>query len=167
MTTLREKRHRQCLDNITRLTGQREEMFRRLTIVHTRLADERRRLGRLQKMLATFPDKPAVERPRGHAVLADLGATLGPAIREAAQDAGIIPAIVEEIADDPIPAFLRREPKPIKTDADRRAEIEAENAARKTAKARGRIAKLKAKQAGETRKMPLTGRDALKRIREG
>ena len=57
--------------------------------------------------------------------------------------------------------------KPIKTDADRRAEIEAENAARKTAKARGRIAKLKAKQAGETRKMPLSGRDALKAIREG
>jgi hypothetical protein len=158
MTTLREKRHRQCLDTITRLTGQREEMFRRLTIVHTRLADERRRLGRLQKLLATFPDKPAVERPRGHAVLADLGATLGPAIREAAQDAGIIPAIMEEIADDPIPAFLDRRKtvedtiRQVGKDAQRRAEIMAENAARKTAKARGRIAKMKAKQSGETRR---------------
>jgi hypothetical protein len=60
-----------------------------------------------------------------------------------------------------IPAFLRRDQK----DAAARAEIEATNAERKKRKTIARIAKMKAKDAGELRKMPLTGKAALAAIR--
>jgi len=45
-------------------------------------------------------------------------------------------------------------------------EIREEQANRKTAKARGRIATMKAKQAGDTKRMPLTGKAALAALRE-
>lgn len=63
-----------------------------------------------------------------------------------------------------IPDFLRRQ-----TDADVAAAnaIKAEQAAVAKAKAQGRIAKMKAKKSGETRKMPLTGKAALALINEG
>ena len=38
---------------------------------------------------------------------------------------------------------------------------------RRLAKSRARIAKLKAKQRGDLKRMPLSGRDALKAIRRG
>lgn len=64
-------------------------------------------------------------------------------------------------ADDlTIPDFLKR-------DVVARMTIEAANAERKRTKAQVRIEKLKAKQSGETRKVPLTGKDALRFIREG
>ena len=44
-------------------------------------------------------------------------------------------------------------------------QIRAEQAELKKLKARGRIAKMKAKQSGELRKMPLTGKAALAAIR--
>jgi hypothetical protein len=58
---------------------------------------------------------------------------------------------------------LRRQPK-----LDPVAEqIAAEQAETKKKKAQGRIAKMKAKKSGETRKMPLTGKAALEAIRNG
>ena len=57
-----------------------------------------------------------------------------------------------------IPDFLKR-------DKAARVEIEQQNAERKRTKAQVRIEKMKAKQSGDTRKVPLTGRDALKFIR--
>jgi hypothetical protein len=60
---------------------------------------------------------------------------------------------------DEIPSFLRRSPDPI-------AEaIKAGQAETKRLKAKGRIAKMKAKQAGDLKKMPLTGNAALAAIR--
>jgi hypothetical protein len=64
-----------------------------------------------------------------------------------------------------IPAPFRRVPNA--ADDAARAEIAAQQAGRKTAKARGRIAKLKADQSGERRKMPLSGKDALDLINAG
>jgi len=46
-------------------------------------------------------------------------------------------------------------------DAAAAAEIRAAQAARKLAKARCRIEKMKAKMAGDLKRMPLTGRQAL------
>jgi hypothetical protein len=63
--------------------------------------------------------------------------------------------------DDDIPAFLRRQ-KPGNPIGD---QIKAEIEEKKKAKARGRIATMKAKQSGDTRKMPLTGKAALAAIR--
>jgi hypothetical protein len=61
-----------------------------------------------------------------------------------------------------IPAFLRRQtPDPVAE------QIKAEQAETKKKKARGRIEKMKAKQSGDTKKMPLTGRAALDAIRNG
>ena len=62
--------------------------------------------------------------------------------------------------DTAIPAFLQR--KRLEPAA---AQIVAEQAARSKAKAAGRIATMKAKKAGETKRMPLTGRAALAAIR--
>jgi hypothetical protein len=64
-----------------------------------------------------------------------------------------------------IPAPFRRVPNA--ADDAARAEIAAQQAERKTAKARGRVAKLKANQSGERRKMPLSGKDALDLINAG
>lgn len=59
-----------------------------------------------------------------------------------------------------IPEFLRRQaPDPAIE------QIREEQAAIKTAKARGRIEKMKAKQRGDLKKMPLSGRAALDHIR--
>jgi hypothetical protein len=55
--------------------------------------------------------------------------------------------------DTGIPAFLQR-------DKAIAAEIKAEVADRKKRKARGRVAKMLAKKAGETTRMPLAGREA-------
>jgi hypothetical protein len=72
------------------------------------------------------------------------------------------PAPVIPVSDD-IPAFLRHqsEPSPI---AD---QIRQEQAETKKKKATGRIAKMKAKQSGETKRMPLSGKAALDAIRNG
>ena len=61
-----------------------------------------------------------------------------------------------------IPAFLQR--KKLDPVAE---QIMAEQEATKKAKAVGRIAKMKAKKSGETRKMPLTGKAALDLINNG
>ena len=150
MTTLREKRHRRCLDSIGRLTEQREHAFRRLAIIHNRLSDERRRLARLQKELGKGP---TLTPERVRAALSEM-----PAVKREAP-----PPSPPELPD--IPDFLRRSKAAEDRDAKVRAEIEAEVAARKAAKTKARIAKMKANLSDETRRMPLTGRAALKRIR--
>jgi hypothetical protein len=62
--------------------------------------------------------------------------------------------------DTGIPAFLqRRKLDPVAE------QIMADQAETKRLKARGRIAKMKAKQSGETKRMPLTGKAALAAIR--
>lgn len=67
--------------------------------------------------------------------------------------------------DDPIPTFLDRRPASLAAtiDVDEIAKtlIRDEQAVIKKQRAAGRIAKMKAKQAGETRKMPLQGKAAL------
>lgn len=60
-----------------------------------------------------------------------------------------------------IPDFLRRSPDPVAE------KIREEQAETKRKKARGRIDKLKAKKAGELKKMPLSGKAALDLIRNG
>lgn len=72
-----------------------------------------------------------------------------------------------DLRDEAIPAFLDRRKAGEAKDAARAAEIRAEQAERKKLKARGRIEKMKAKQAGDLKKMPLTGRAALDAIKNG
>jgi len=82
------------------------------------------------------------------------------------------PATEVEIMPEPqakegsgIPDYLDRSKcKPGKTFAETfREEIEAQ----RKQKARGRIARMKAKKSGETKRMPLSGNDALRHINSG
>ena len=75
-----------------------------------------------------------------------------------------VPAPQTEPDDLGIPEFLRRG---IEADKAVRAEIEKQNAERKRTKSQVRIEKMKAKQSGATAQMPLTGKAALKFIKEG
>jgi len=67
-----------------------------------------------------------------------------------------------------IPEFLRRGQAAQKAaDAVVADQIREEQAATKKAKAQGRIAKMKAKKAGDLKKMPLSGKAALDHIDNG
>jgi len=98
---------------------------------------------------------------------AKLAATVKPeplAVTILKEMAAPVPAPVKAAEiDDDIPAFLRRQSSP----SPEAEQIRAEQAATKKKKAAGRIAKMKAKQSGETKRMPLTGRAALEAIRNG
>jgi len=120
------------------------------------------------KRAMTAIDKLEKQRKRIVKARADLAVAppLAKAVERGLQ-AGVQPlppaprAPVPPKIDDDIPAFLRRQDNTSPV-AD---EIRAQRAEIKKAKARGRIATMKAKQSGETRKMPLTGKAALAAIR--
>jgi len=69
--------------------------------------------------------------------------------------------------DDDMPDFLRRRKEGDQRDALAREAILAEQTERKKNKARARIETMKAKKAGDLKKMPLTGKAALDAIRNG
>ena len=68
-----------------------------------------------------------------------------------------------------IPAWLLRRRVDVQKKKDQEAaeQIKAEQVERRRAKSLVRVGKMKAKQRGDTRKMPLSGKDALKFIKEG
>jgi hypothetical protein len=76
----------------------------------------------------------------------------------------VTPDPVKAVPDLAIPAFLKRDTA---ADDAAAAAIKEEQADTKRRKARGRIDKMKAKQRGDLKKMPLSGRAALEAIRNG
>jgi hypothetical protein len=108
---------------------------------------------RLVKRLANLPDL-AIAPPLATAVMSH------PPSLPINSPTGNVPSLNQPI-DTSIPDFLQR--KKLDPVAE---QIAAEQQETKTAKARGRIAKMKAKQSGETRRMPLTGKAALAAIRD-
>jgi len=77
-----------------------------------------------------------------------------------------MPSTGAVLVDDDIPAFLRRGQAAQKAaDTVVAEQIKTEIEEKKRLKAKGRIATMKAKKAGETQKMPLTGKAALAAIR--
>jgi hypothetical protein len=133
-----------------------------------RAVTEIAKLERQRKRLLAKPT-PRAPRPWAHADLADLPATLGPAIREAAQEAPKAAEPVRSLQEADklhIPAFLARG-KIDSGDQETISQIKTEQAETKKAKARGRIEKMKAVKRGDTKKMPLTGKAALDHIRNG
>jgi hypothetical protein len=144
-----------------------------------RIDQQRRRLA--AKTGAPMPTtKPVIAKvaPQRHVTMIGIA---GPAMLPApAPEPEVADAveIVKAVADDgfDIPGFLRRargtpaeqaEAAQRKTDRETADAIRAADAERKTAKARGRIATMKAKKAGDTKRMPLTGKAALDMIRNG
>jgi hypothetical protein len=139
------------LDKLQRVEASLVRWHRRLSRAATaikKLDAQRRRLlvKRAEPVKALPAPKPlAIEAPKPVAL---------PALKT--------PPTVELTAgSEDIPAFLRRS-SPV--DAVAQGMLD-EQADLKKRKARGRIAKLKATQAGETKKMPLTGKAALAAIR--
>jgi hypothetical protein len=143
-------------------------MMKKQTLEHNAAAIKRWR-SRLKRAMSML-DKLEKQRKRLEAK-ADL-AVAPPLAKKVARQASVpaYPTVNSETTlgalsppaeiDTSIPSFLqRKKPDPVV------AEIRAEQEATKKAKARGRIAKMKAKQRGDLKKMPLTGKAALAAIR--
>lgn len=81
-------------------------------------------------------------------------------------DVPMLSALLPPVGDLDIPAQFRR-PVVNKADEAAKQEIIAAQQAKAKTKTRSRIEKLKAKKAGQTKAMPLTGKAALAAIREG
>jgi len=156
MTTLslRDRRHQQARKDLARLEAHRDTMLDKLARLAAKLKAVRRSIERYERTPAPPPvpaTVPAIVEP--------------PAPPPASQPAAVAatPAPASGSFDDlAIPGFLQRS-KPDAAGAAIAAEIEA----KRKAKARGRIEKLKAKKSGATRAMPLTGKAALEKIRAG
>jgi len=132
----------------------------------------KRAIGAIYRLERERKNLARAARPRGSIDLADPIGTIGPAIRESIADQKVTGAPVTMIAvaapeGDGIPDFLDRRKAADKADAEAKAKIEADNAERKKAKALGRIATMKAKKSGDTKRMPLSGRAALDMIKNG
>jgi hypothetical protein len=160
---IRERRHIDAVRLVTNLVDLRERTFDKLVRLNRKLTVARRTLARYEKLIASQPaavtppasPKPTAAKPTASATVET------PAPPPAARPA---PAS----GDLEVPAFLRREPNgPGElADAKAAAEIEAGQKARRTAKSKGRVAKLLATKAGDRRRMPLSGKAALDAIRD-
>jgi hypothetical protein len=167
MTPRQEKRHREINNSLARAQAQREAMIAGLIRAEARLKEMQRARQRLDKAIAKPKPEPVTKPalPEGKPLSADL-------VKQVTEAIGHPP--VKAALDDAIPAFLDRRSVAQKKDDEARERIERDNAERKTAKAKQRIEKLKVRQeikhaalTGELRKMPLTGRAALDKIRHG
>jgi len=137
----------------TSLTRWKTRLRRAMTMID-KLEKQQRRLVRKRD---TYEQPPLAPRPR----LTEAEQVAEPVLRKVAGMPSTGAVLVAAPAADDIPAFLRRQSSPSPVAEQIKAEIEE----KKRLKARGRIATMKAKKAGETRKMPLTGRAALAAIR--
>jgi hypothetical protein len=116
----------------------------------------RTRLKRAMTMLDKLEKQRRRLVAKADLAIAPVGATKPKSITEAYHQAIAAPAEI----DTAIPSFLQR--RPLDPVAE---EIKAEQTDIKKKKAAGRIAKMKAKQSGATKAMPLTGKAALAAIR--
>jgi len=168
MTTLslRGRRHQQAQKDRARLERQRDETLDKLTRIAAKLKATRRSIERYERTPVPTAAKPTVP------VNVEPPAPPRQAPAPAAIDREVANALTKAIGHPPInpvkpddldvPDFLRRTPLSPAGKA-----IEAEREDRRKAKARGRIEKLKAKQSGAMRAMPLSGKAALAKIMTG
>jgi hypothetical protein len=139
--TLREKRHAAALLTLQRSTTQRDACLAKLVRYELKLTSLRRQVQRLAKALAAEPtSKP-------------MPAT--------------VPVAVEAKPVPDIPTFLQRSKEADAKDAAAAAAIKAEQAERKKLKATIRSEERAAKASGATKRMPLTGREALQYLKTG
>lgn len=151
MPTIQERRHRDTLAQLDRTLEQRDAAIAKLVKFEAKVKALRRQAARYEKIVAQPKSEPTPKpQPKPEPPKADVTN---------------ITFAELPIADKlDMPDFLKRGGKADnKTPAELRAIAATEAAQRehKTAKARGRIAKMKAKQTGELKRMPLEGRAAL------
>jgi hypothetical protein len=175
--SLRDRRHQDAIKQRDRLERQRDEMYSKLVRVVDNLKSVKRAIERYQRTptpTAAKPTAPANVEPLAPPPASEPLAPVPAPGRFDYQPGVSLAAKIDDAlhgdGDLEIPGFLKRAGSiGGKTPADIKAmaEIAAEQASRRTAKARGRIDKMKAKQSGASREMPLTGKAALARIRAG
>lgn len=146
MTTVRERRHRDTLAQLTRAIEQRDAVITKLVKLEARIKTLRRQAQRYEKLAGQPPAPKAAPKP--------------PAMP-------VVETVKASPPDEGIPDFLKRKKDGEARDAAAKAEILAEQAERKKTKAHNRIGDMKAKQRGDTKRMPLTGKAALEAIRQG
>ncbi len=124
------------------------------------------KLDELRKKAARLAKRAARERAENTARLQELEQQ--PLPLDPATQSSLLtqPQMIDDNDPLDIPDWLlRRRADPQPTDQQVAEQIKTEQAERKRDKARVRIEKMKAKQRGDTRKMPLSGKDALKFIK--
>lgn len=140
-------------DNAVALKRWRSRLKRAMTMIE-KLERQRKRLEAKSQSGVGLPSAARADHPK----------KLVPR-QPAARPEPLAVTIMREITEPPkeidtsIPSFLKRTPDPVAE------QIKAEQAETKRAKARGRIERMKAKQRGDLKKMPLTGKAALAAIR--
>lgn len=147
------------LDHVERLIAKNKTKLKLTMTNLAKLEKEAKRLARA-KMIAALAADMAVNGPSGPRIVQMPPEPKTPEPKVVAHHS-ITPPVRDVDLD--IPTFLRRSAK----DEATAEAIKAEQASVKKAKAAGRIAKMKAKKSGETRKMPLTGKAALDLINNG
>lgn len=150
---IQTSRHHDALAQLDRVANQRDATITKLLRLETKIKTLRRQITRYEKLAAKPQSEP---KPQP-----------APAIEREPLPAALVAEFKAETDDLSIPGFLRRNKEADKKDAEAAAAIRQEQADRKKAKARGRIEKLKAKQRGDLKRMPLEGKAALAAIREG
>lgn len=156
MPTIQERRHQELITKIERALRQRDEAIGALVKIGGRLAWLQKQARRYEKLTA----KPKATEPVAAAPQPKPAPEPDPTLR-----LGVLGPTPKPADDLDIPGFLQRKREGDRKDAEARAAIEAEQASRKQAKARVRIDDMKAKQRGDTKRMPLTGKAALEAIR--
>ena len=140
-------------------------LFRTVTALQ-KLRKQRKRITNPALMKAS--DEHRAKYPLGHVHEIKVQGVTVPV-----PDAQVDDPLPSEPTDDlAIPGFLSRNLPGhgryhTQADLDAEAKLKAEIEEKKKLKAKGRIAKLKAKQSGETKKMPLSGKAALAYINQG
>jgi hypothetical protein len=165
-----QDRRREAENTIARLTAQREGCIANLVRYEGRLTLARRKLERLKRANRKALEKMEAAKPQ------PLDRETVEAVTTAIGHAPLNPVKPDDDGLE-IPGFLRRAGSiggMTPADLDALEKIERANAEQKKAKAQAnaerrkvRQEKLQAKLTGETRKMPLSGRAAMEKIRAG
>jgi len=165
MTPLQQKRHRELEATLSRAHEQRDEAIRRLVRCDGRLQMLLRTKARLEKAMAKLVPSPV---PVSVTAGKLLDAVEAKPVPTPSDDISDIPFSELPIADSlEIPTFLRRSKEADAKDAAAAAAIKAEQAERKKLKATIRKEERAAKASGATKRMPLTGREALNYLKTG
>jgi hypothetical protein len=150
---------------IERTKAQREAGYKLIVRSDGKLKDLERELARLQRRVTKLTQEGLAAIPnKGVAIIEqELGHVHQP--KSEVSDISWSELTGADLREEPIPAFLQRTKK-TPDDIAAMAAIEVEQANRRLAKSRGRIEKMKAKQRGDLKRMPLSGKAALAAIRE-
>jgi hypothetical protein len=163
-------RLKRAVNAIDKLEKQKKQLLRKVARITTKQDRLQERVIKITTVQASLPAYPTV----------DSETTLGALPPPQSTAPAAHPVSGDELD---IPVYLKRQPEPkpwapgdwptaipagLRDQLDTAAEeIRAEQEATKKKKAQGRIAKMKAKKAGDLKKMPLSGKAALDAIKNG